>query len=86
MTTEPDGVAGLDEASQQSTLSNTSAASGDDVSSPSTPRSRKEPEVEENPWKGLTAMDLPDEQVIYGENSHERKIQAARESSTLQAL
>ena len=42
MTTEPDGVAGLDEASQQSTLSNTSAASGDDVSSPSTPRSRKE--------------------------------------------
>lgn len=42
MTTGPDGVAGLDEASQQSTLSNTSAASGDDVSAPSTPRSRKE--------------------------------------------
>lgn len=42
VTTGPDGVAGLDEASQQSTLSNTSAASGDDVSAPSTPRSRKE--------------------------------------------
>ena len=33
----------MDEASQQSTLSNTSAASGDDgASAPSTPRSRKE--------------------------------------------
>lgn len=42
VTTGPDGVAGLDEASQQSTLSNTSAASGDDASTPSTPRPRKE--------------------------------------------
>ena len=42
VTTGPDGVPGLDEASQQSTLSNTSAASGDDSSAPSTPRSRKE--------------------------------------------
>ena len=41
VTTGPDG-AGLDEASQQSTLSNTSAASGDDATAPSTPRSRKE--------------------------------------------
>ena len=43
ITTGPDG-AGLDEASQQSTLSNTSAASGDDgvAVTPSTPRSRKE--------------------------------------------
>ncbi len=46
----------------------------------------EEPEVEEKPWKELIRMDMPEDRVIYGENSQERKIQAARESSTLQAL
>lgn len=46
----------------------------------------EEPEVEEVPWKGLIPIDLPEDRVIYGENSQERKVQAARESSTLQAL
>lgn len=46
----------------------------------------EEPEVEENPWKGLIPMDIPEDRCIYGENSQEREIQAARESSTLQAL
>ena len=45
VTTGPDGVAGLDEASQQSTLSNTSQASGDDGSTPSTPRPQRKETV-----------------------------------------
>lgn len=50
VTTGPDGVAGLDEASQQSTLSNTSAASGDDGNAPSTPRPRKEAPAHHPPF------------------------------------
>ena len=46
----------------------------------------EEPEVEENPWRGLQPIDNLEDRVIYGENSQEREIQAARESSTLQAL
>lgn len=47
----------------------------------------EEPEVEEQPWKGLILIDLPEDRgIIYGENSREKEIQTARESSTLQAL
>lgn len=46
----------------------------------------EEPEVEENPWRGLLPIDNLEDRVIFGENSQERDIQAARESSTLQAL
>ncbi|KAI9564550.1 hypothetical protein GHT06_008289 [Daphnia sinensis] len=46
----------------------------------------EEPEIEENPWKGLQRIDNLEDRVIYGENSKEKEIQAARESSTLQAL
>lgn len=46
----------------------------------------EEPEVEEQPWKPLKRIDVPEDRIVYGENSQEKHIQEARESSTLQAL
>lgn len=42
--------------------------------------------MEENPWKGMVLIDIPEDRMITGENSKEREIQEARENSTLQAL
>lgn len=43
-------------------------------------------EAEEKPWRGLIPLELSEDRVVPGCSSNERKIQAARESSTLQAL